>query len=308
MADRRFRVMGGRARLSVDDPASELLDDLVLAVAGLEARWSRFLPDSEVAQLNNSAGAPVIVSQATAALLDRARTAHRLTNGWFDALMLRELIDAGYSESFELVGSFGGGRVFDAATGLALDDHRPSLADADIDVEIGLVQLPVGSSFDPGGIGKGCAADELAAMALDNGAAWVVADLGGDIRVAGQQLPFGEFQVDVAHPHGGTICSLGIVDGGVATSGTSRRHWPGPDGTERHHLLDPRTGRPARSDVLSATVMASETWWAEAAATAAVVAGVDRGTELLRALDLPALLVDEVGRVHTVARVEDFVL
>ncbi|MDG2113677.1 MAG: FAD:protein FMN transferase [Actinomycetota bacterium] len=308
MADRTFKLMGGRARISVDDRSAHLVDELVLAAAGLEASWSRFDASSEISQLNRASGAPVIVSPETADLLDKARVAHHATGGWFDPLMLNELAAAGYNESFELLGAFGASRFYTAERQAALAEARPSMTDADIDSSIGLVQLPEGSAFDPGGIGKGLAADRLARAALDAGAEWVIVDMGGDVRVDGEGLQFGEFQVEVGHPDGGVMCMVAMTQGAAATSGTSRRRWRGPLGEQRHHLLDPRTGRPAESDLSAVTVIAAEAWWAEAVATATVVAGRERGLQMVSDLGLAAIAIDTAGAVQLCGDVEDFIL
>lgn len=257
--------------------------------------------------MNAAAGAPVIVSRPTAQLVDRARAAHFATEGWFDPLMLAEILTAGYNTSFELVGAFGAQRLMSTG-GVALADARPSLTDAEIDPSIGLVQLPPGAGFDPGGIGKGCAADHLVEVALASGATWAIADIGGDVRVDGTELSFGEFQIDVADLEGETMCGIAMESGAAATSGTGRRRWRGPLDDERHHLLDPRTGRPADTDIAAATVLAAEAWWAEAAATAVVVAGSVRGTKLLDQLGLPALLIDVMGRVSLIGDIEEYIL
>ena len=306
MADHRFRVMGCRARLSVDDESAELLDDLVLAAHGHERRWTRFDDESEVSRMNQLAGTPVRVSAGTALLVDRARAAHLATGGWFDPLLLRELVAAGYGESFELIGAFGSSRL--VVSGAEEASRRPSIVGAEVDHDRHIVTLPDGAAFDPGGIGKGLAADLLADQAVASGARWAIVDLGGDVRVEGENLEFGEFAVEVAHPDGGLICKVAMVSGAVATSGTGRRCWAGPSGDARHHLIDPHTGMSARSDLLSATVLAAECWWAEAVATAVVVAGRKRGAELLRDLGLPALTVDAQGAVGLHGPIEDYVL
>ena len=296
--------MGGRARLSVDDASVELLDALEDVAHKLEGRWSRFRPHSEVSRLNRAGGAPVIVSPDTAKLVERAAVAFRATRGWFDPMMLREIEHAGYHTSFEAVGSFGaeppGGSLAVVA--------RPTIAQAEAHPHNGLVQLPSDGAFDPGGLGKGSAADHLVESAVHAGADWAIADLGGDIRVDGRELPFGDFTIDVAHPDGGLVCSLSMASGAAATSGVHRRRWRGPDGSSRHHLLDPRTGRPADSDLVTATVLAGEAWWAEAVATAVVVAGHDEGRSLLDELGLPAVLVDADGAVQLCGDVEEYLL
>lgn len=297
--------MGGRARVSVDDRSVECLDALVVAAADLEGRWTRFERSSEISQLNDAAGAPVVVSRETAELVQKAKLAHLATSGLFDPLMLREIERAGYSTTFDMVGSFGGVRTEDSV--VALMTARPTPGEILVDPDSGLVQLPEDGAFDPGGIGKGCAADYLASLALAAGARWTVVDLGGDIRVEGDDLPFGDFRIDVGHPDGGTVCSVSMVAGAAATSGTWRRRWNAPDGRVQHHLLDPETGRPATSDLISATVLAAETWWAEAVATSVVVAGSERGRELLGEVGLPGVLIAEGGSVELVGNIEEYI-
>ena len=103
-------------------------------------------------------------------------------------------------------------------------------------VEGNLIRRPPGVRLDTGGTGKGLAAD-LLAQRLDG--RWAV-DCGGDIRVSAGE----PFEVNVRHPltHE-PIHTLQLSDGAVATSGLDTRLWRAPDGTPRHHLLDPRTER-----------------------------------------------------------------
>ncbi len=296
--------MGGRARVSVDDASAPILDQLVDEAIRLESLWSRFLDDSEISRLNACDGAPAFVSSETAQLIEAGQRAFSATRGYFDPLMLREITAAGYSTTFELVGA-GAGVSHLSHQGIEV---RPSIDDAEVDPVLGLVQLPRGAAFDPGGIGKGLATDRLAGMALGAGAQWVVVDLGGDIRVSGHELPFREFRVDIAHPDGSPLGAVGFADGAAATSGTGKRRWLGADGRQRHHLLDPRTGKPAVSDLAAVTVLASEAWWAEAAATAAVVAGRDRGVALLHELGIPAIAVTTEGQAVRCGPIEEFLL
>ncbi len=89
---------------------------------------------------------------------------------------------------------------------------------------------------------------------------------------------------------------------GLATSGISVHRWAGPDG-ERHHLIDPRTGRPAATDVVQATVLAGSARAAEAWAKTAVVLGLVAALDVLdRAPILGAILLVSDGRVLAVPR------
>jgi thiamine biosynthesis lipoprotein len=261
----QWRAMGTEVNVLVSgDPWL-----LVLArhrVADLESRWSRFIPDSEVSRLNRAHGQAMAVSTETLRLVRVAIEGWRRTDGLYDPTVLGDLVRAGYDRSLELLPASRPVEPMSAWRRGAGEIH----------VGDDQVRLPDGVGFDPGGVGKGLAADIVAAELLAAGADRVLVDIGGDLRVAGR-APAGGWSI--ALPEGGTVRLDG---GGVATSGPSRRRWL-VAGQTRHHLVDPRTGRPA--DIPSdraVTVVAAEAWQAEVLATAAVVAGPGLGDELVR--------------------------
>jgi thiamine biosynthesis lipoprotein len=160
-------VVGGPVRLL--DVARELVDDL-------EEKWSRFRPTSEISRMNDRAGSSVSVSPETVGLVERALEGARLKNGWYDPTVLGAMLRAGYDRSFELLADAppsNGSRLKFGYQGIEVDPLRST------------VTLPRGVGFDPGGIGKGYAADLLVSELLDQGAAGVCANLGGDLRVRG---------------------------------------------------------------------------------------------------------------------------
>jgi thiamine biosynthesis lipoprotein len=89
---------------------------------------------------------------------------------------------------------------------------------------------------------------------------------------------------------------LRLEEGGVATSGTTVRRWVAPDGSPAHHLIDPRTGRPTRTPLVAATVVAGTAAWAEAWTKAVMVRG-DDALDALDDLQLAALAVRTDGHV-----------
>jgi thiamine biosynthesis lipoprotein len=140
--------------------------------------------------------------------------------------------------------------------------------------------------LDLGGIGKGYAADRAADILAAAGPCLVNA--GGDIATRGGTWPVG-VETTV-----GTI-TLEVTGAAVATSGTDRRTWR-RNGTTLHHLIDPRTGAPARSDVVRVTVVAPDAVAAEIAATSLFLAGADGAAAEADAAQLPAVIVDTRGR------------
>lgn len=323
MASRRFqdRRLGCRVELRVDAPSGAAADRALDAgtdrLDELDRRWSRFRPDSEVSRLNAAAGdGPLAVSADTLALVEAAVEAWRTTAGLVDATVLGALERLGYDRSFErLDPPPDAGTPADDVAGRVGSGVQPSEAVAPapgcgairIDRAAGTVELPAGVGIDPGGLGKGRIADEVAAAVRGAGATGACIDLGGDVVVAGTAGDGRPWQVDVEDPLGGgpAIASLALAEGAVATSSVLRRRWA-HRGRPVHHLVDPRTGAPARSDLVAATVVAGEAMWAEVLAKAAVLAGLADGVALLAASGASGLLVTDDGLAVRTAGFDDF--
>ncbi len=164
------------------------------------------------------------------------------------------------------------------------------------------VYLPEGVRLDLGGIGKGLAVD--GALARSGDTPRVLIDAGGDlgVRAAPGEEPA---EIEVADPFrpAGTLVRFRLYEGGVATSSTLARRW----GAGLHHIIDPGTGRPARSDLVAATVVAGRTAWAEALAKACIVLGRERGLALLSRHGCQGILVTERGDPVITAGLRRFV-
>ena len=306
--------MGTTARLYYTDGIAGLDQRMCALVDGLEGSWSRFVEDSEVSRLNKAAGTPMVVGPRTLLLVERALQASRLTRGWFDPTLLHELTRAGYDRPFADLTPPGLGplvltvdRRADPGEAVRLHEWDAVASRVLVDHDTATVTLPGDAAFDPGGIGKGLAADLLVQAATDGGATAVLVDLGGDIATAGR-APVGGWQVEIENPfdRSESIATAHLPWGAIATSSRSRRRWRGPDGSERHHLIDPTTGEPSTSDVAAATVIAGECWLAESVAKAAVLAGLETGLDLVGSLGLHALLVDADGTLHATPGMNGF--
>src|SRR5205814_664943 len=105
------------------------------------------------------------------------------------------------------------------------------------------------------------AADLVVGGLVARGATGACVNLGGDVRVRGDAPGGGPWHIAVEDPSDGTsLCDLCLSDGAVATSARTRRRWIGEDGEERHHLIDPGTGRSATTDALAVSVVAAHGW------------------------------------------------
>jgi len=269
----------------------------------LERRWSRFIADSELSQLNAHAGAPVFVSAETFDLVALAVDAWRATRGYFDPTMLEALMSSGYDRSFEELGGD------DVVSSVPVAASIASLDDISLDPRARIIQTPPGVAFDLGGIGKGRAVDlvfeEIQAVGVDG----VCVEFGGDLRVGGAPVAGGGWPVIVDDPFrpDSDLMTLGIGEGSVTTSSRLRRSWTTATGIS-HHLLDPRTLRPSESGVASVTVVSSSAAWGEVHAKAALIAGASEGRRILDEAGLAALLIEDNGTLTMVGEFERFVV
>jgi thiamine biosynthesis lipoprotein len=255
----------------------------------LESRWSRFRTDSEVSTLNCCAGRPMTVSGDTLALVHHALAAWRLTGGCFDPTVGAALVAHGYDRDYAEVVVRGG-------TAPEHAEPAPGPAGIALDRAAHTVMLPAGVTFDPGGIGKGLGADLVAAELLAAGASGALVNLGGDVRALGTPPDPAGWVISLPDPlcPGRELARIALPQGGVATSSRLRRHWSTPRGTA-HHLIDPATGRPAETDVVAATVVATEAWRAEALTKLAFLAGPGA---VSNRVDAHAMVVTSDGRRH----------
>jgi thiamine biosynthesis lipoprotein len=266
----------------------------------LEARWSRFLPYSDVSRLNVAGGHPVQVDETTITLLTAMADAWHATEQRFDPCTLRALLAAGYRSSIDDPGRvtlLPCGVVRPAGQHDGHDGPSATLDHIEIDADRCTVRFPAGLSVDAGGIGKGLAADLAVASALRSGAEGALVSIGGDISMAGAP-PDGGWIVAIEHPEPerGTLGSVAVPGGGVATSSTRSRRWQRL-GRARHHVIDPWTDAPSATDLASVTVLARSGWLAEVHATAAILAGSSEVVEYLDRHELSGLAVADDDRV-----------
>jgi len=238
-------------------------------IASWADRLTRFNEDSELSRLNADPAPSVPVGPTLAAVLAVAHAAGRATNGIVDPTILASRLAA---ENPNAAGpdSVPAGHPWTIQPGA-----RRSV-----------VTRAAGTRFDLGGVAKGWIADRAAAVLWDYPA--VVIDADGDLAIA---LAFGEdWRIGVADPRtdGATLTTVelrgldpaGRQRFGLATSGTSVHRWS-HGGRASHHLIDPRSGRPATTDVLQATVLAESATAAEAAAKTIVILGSSQAEAIL---------------------------
>jgi thiamine biosynthesis lipoprotein len=271
-----------------------------LRVEELESAWSRFRADSEITRLNQRAGETTRLSADSFLLVARGVAAWHLTGGRYDPTVLAALEAAGYDRSFEQI------NATDAPVSQVMP--APGCADILLDGNLNTVFMPPGVGFDPGGIGKGMAADLVTEQLLDEGAAGASVSLGGDGRTAGEPPP-GGWRVGIGNPYSAdeVIVVVDLAGHGVATSSRLIRRWTA-GGISRHHLLDPRTGKPIENGLDAVTVIAPDAWAAEILTKAAFVSGPNEAGDMIARTGAAGLLVSGPDQVRAVGPFTRFVV
>jgi len=168
------------------------------------------------------------------------------------------------------------------------------------------VAVPVGMELDLGAIAKGYAADRLAELLVDFGIDAAILSLGGDVFALGERPGGIPWRVAIRDPLGtGFLGLVEVRDRAVNTSGSYERRFIGEDGEAYHHILDPETGRPTESGLVSVTVVSAEGARGDALATALFVMGLEDGADFVaRTRGIEAIFVTEDGRVYATAGLE----
>ncbi|HYT80105.1 MAG TPA: FAD:protein FMN transferase [Actinomycetota bacterium] len=190
-AESRFRAMGSDVHVIIVGGSLRLLDLARELIDELEDRWSRFRSTSEISLLNDRAGTPVRMSAPTVELVQHALEGARITQGRYDPTVLGAVIRAGYDRTFELLS--------DESRGTD-SPLRGGFEGIEVDAAASTVMLPRGVGFDPGGIGKGYAADLLVRELRRHGAAGVCVNVGGDLRADGEGPGSGAWTISIEHP------------------------------------------------------------------------------------------------------------
>jgi thiamine biosynthesis lipoprotein len=204
--------------------------------------------------------------------------------------VLEALVAAGYSGSFDQM------PLTQASNGHENHQLLP-LKNIQYSQKEHSICLPVGLSLDFGGVAKGWAAHRAMNRLKNYGPALVNA--GGDIAISGLLLGGEPWLVGIDDPfHPGTnLGTLRLGRCGVGTSGKDYRHWMQGE-VRKHHIIDPRTGEPAETDILSTTVIAPTILDAEMAAKVILILGSQAGLDWLEAhTAFTGMLVTEDGHI-----------
>jgi thiamine biosynthesis lipoprotein len=259
-------------------------------LAAIDLACSRFRDDSELARVNAAGGSETSIGPLLCEAIRVALRAAAATDGLVVPTVGRALRLAGYDRTFRVVAERDP-RAFSAVFEPVAEPDAVQL-----DQERGTVRVREDVELDLGATAKALAADRAAAAAHAAAGCGVLVSLGGDVALAGPP-PDDGWPVRIADDHAAPLDGPGPVvalrDGGLASSSTAVRRWRAGD-TELHHIVDPRSGSPARTPWRTASVAAASCVEANVAATAALILG-DEAPAWLDSRRLPSRLVPRDG-------------
>jgi FAD:protein FMN transferase len=263
-------------------------------ITRIEGLLSRFLADSDVSRVNGSAGLKdQAVSIETYAVLAQAVEFSRSFPGCFDVTLgpLITLWSLGKASAT-------------CPEASSIQRVLPSVNYADLildPIEVTARLKYVGQSLDLGGIGKGFAGDRIREVFEEHGISSAYSNLGGNVVTLGAKPDGSPWHIGIQHPRQekGLIGSVSVVDETVVTSGDYQRYFTDNEGKQHHHILDPTTGYPADSGLVSVSIVTTRSVVADALSTVLFVAGMEKGLYYLRTLpQTEAILVDSDMRVY----------
>jgi thiamine biosynthesis lipoprotein len=279
-------------------------EEALRAVGGeaerLEKNLSCFMSGSEISRINRSAGMKSEkLSSDAYEVLSRAAKFSSCCQGLFDVTIgpLVNLWD--YKNASEIP---------DEAR---IRQVLPLVNNADLILDpcgktAGLQKA--GQSVDLGGIGKGFASDKFLEVFRKSGVSSAFTNIGGNVAALGTKPDGSPWRVGIRHPRqeNRLIGAVSVADKAVVTSGDYQRYFVDSKGKRRHHILDPTTGYPSESGLVSVTIVADSATAADALSTILFVAGMKTGLELLRSFPgTEAILVDTELLIHVTQGLKD---
>ena len=277
------------------------VDAAEAAINRLNTLLSTNADNSEVWAIDHSGGAPVAVSDDTAALLAEALRLGQQTDGALDVSVYPVVRAWGFTtDHYQVPGQA------ELAALLPLVDYSA----IDFDAAAQTVTLPAGMELDFGAIGKGYAGEQAAAAMREAGVTSAAMDLGGNVQTVGSKPDGSPWRVAVKDPRrdAGTEDYVGTVDvsdRAVVTSGGYERYFEA-DGQTYWHIIDPATGAPARSGLVSVTIVGRSGAECDGLSTALFILGREKALDYWRQYGgFDAILVDEDDQVWVTGGLKD---
>ncbi len=289
--------MGSRFEITVvaedETQANAYIGMAVAEISRIEKLISSWDPNSQTSEINRNAGVkPIMVSEELFALINRCQGLSKLTDGAFDITF------ASVDKIWKFDGSM---TVMPSEEEITNSVQRIGFEKIVLNEAETSVYLPeTGMKIGFGAIGKGYAADKAKALLQERGVKAGIINASGDMNTWGKQPSGDDWKVAITNPmdKNKAFALLPIYDSAVVTSGNYEKYVM-IDGERYSHIIDPRTGYPAKG-IVSATIFAPKAELADALATATFVMGIEAGIDRINQLpDIECILIDDTGAIHT---------
>lgn len=265
-------------------------------VIELEKMWSVTDENSEIYAINHSGGGDVHVSPETAELLDFSLDISKVTDGALDCTMYPVLTEWGFTTG-----------NYKIPTDEKISELLENTGYEKVKLDGNSVSIPEDMQIDLGAVGKGYTGDLIVDILQENDIDSALLDLGGNIQMIGTKPDGTDWKLGLRSPFDeGSFATLEVSDCAVITSGGYERYFVGEDGETYWHILDPETGKPAHSGLVSVTIVGKEGRLCDALSTSLFVMGLDDATELWKQRDdFEMVLVTENGEIYVTEGVEN---
>lgn len=270
---------------------SEAISASEKKISELEKLWSVTDENSEIYLVNHSGGNPVPVSKDTADLLGLSLEISEITDGALDCTMYPVLKEWGFT-----TGEYKIPDDEKIAELLKNTGYENIIFDGEN------ITMPADFQIDLGAVGKGFTGDIISEIMRENSVTSALLDLGGNIQTVGNKPDGTPWKIGLRNPFGdGLFGVLELSDKAAVTSGGYERYFVGEDGETYWHILDPETGKPAKSGIISATAVGKNGGVCDALSTSIFVMGLEKSEEFWKQqgsqLDFEMVLVTEDGRI-----------
>ena len=299
--ERTFYSLGTIIQLKVAGKhAEKAIDEAVAKLNDIDDKMSAFKNHSDISNINNNSGEDFqVVSEETFSLIKTSIKYSKLTEGAFDPT-IRPLVNLwGIGTDFENVPS-----QEEIDEKLRLVNYKNIILDNDNN-SIKLIYK--NQSLDLGGIAKGYATDVVKDIFLKHNIKSAILDLGGNIYVLGNKTDGTPWKVGIQDPfasRGNFIGVLNVKNKSVVTSGYYEKYFI-EDGKTYHHIIDPLTGYPSDSNIISATIISDNSIDGDGLSTGVYIMGLEKATKLVESMPgVDAIFITDEKQVHTTSGIK----
>lgn len=277
------------------------IDEAILMINDIDDKMSAFKDNSDISRINDNSGSNFqLVSADTYFILKKAIEYCKLTKGAFDPTIrpLVNLWNRGMEqEQLPDVDSI--------KEKLSLVNYNDILFDEN---SRNIKLKNIGQQIDLGGIAKGFAADKVRDIFIRHNIKHALIDLGGNIYVLGSKPNNTFWNIGIQNPYkprGQYLGVLKVKNKSIVTSGNYEKYFL-KDGKRYHHIIDPKTGFPSESRIISATIISDNSIDGDGLSTGIYILGVEKSLELIETLEnIDAILVTNDNKVFLTSSIKN---